>query len=163
MRCLRAIRFDASDERVFERAARADEFAVSGAALFAGADPAALAGKRRQAFRNGFLGAETLGFTTFAAVAEIDADAFERAINVFAYRLFAELGAPDLEEARRAARAEAELARDWADRPVNTVLAVERDWGTEGLVERVRIVPAPREKDHARVWGFVPDKAGGDA
>src|SRR5262249_15189795 len=56
MKLLKTIRFDASDERVFDLAAAPDEWAVSGALAFAGAAPNSLTGKSRQAFANGFLG-----------------------------------------------------------------------------------------------------------
>ncbi|MGE0630692.1 MAG: DUF6505 family protein, partial [Hyphomicrobiaceae bacterium] len=61
MKFLRAIRFDESDTRVFQRAAEPDEWLVSGATAFAGIEPAQLKGKLRQAFANGFLGIDTLG------------------------------------------------------------------------------------------------------
>src|SRR5262249_39229273 len=55
MRLLRTIRLDPSDTFVFERAADPGEWAVSGAFMFADADPDALAGKSRAAFRGGFV------------------------------------------------------------------------------------------------------------
>jgi hypothetical protein len=54
MKLLKTIRFDASDERVFELAAMPEEWAVSGAFAFAGLGADAIAGKTRQAFANGF-------------------------------------------------------------------------------------------------------------
>ncbi len=56
----RTIRLDPSDLVVFERAAEPGEWAVPGGFPFWDDDPAALAGKRRQAFRAGFLGAAQL-------------------------------------------------------------------------------------------------------
>lgn len=157
MKLLRTIRFDATDEKVFERAAGPDELAVAGAFLFADDTPETLTGKRRQAFRNGFLGLESFGFATFARVAEVPASEHARAIELLAYRLFAELGAPDLVTARAAAKDEVDFAAGLSAHPVNTVIAVEREIGEDGVVERFRIVPAPREKDHAKVWQPVPD------
>lgn len=153
MKLLRTIRFDASDEKVFALAAGPDELAVACAFLFAGDTAETLTGKRRQAFRNGFLGLESFGFATFACVAEVPESEHARAVELLAYRLFAEMGAPDLETARAAARGEVDYAAGLAAQPVNTVMAVERELGADGVVERFRIVPAPREKDHARVWG----------
>ena len=56
VKLLRTIRLDPSDTFVFERAAEPGEWAVSGAFMFADADPDALEGKARAAFRSGFLG-----------------------------------------------------------------------------------------------------------
>jgi len=153
VKLLRTIRFDATDEKVFERAAGPDELAVACGFLFADDTPGTLIGKRRQAFRNGFLGLESFGFATFACVAEVPLSEHARAIELLAYRLFAELGAPDLETARAAAKGEVDFTAGLAARPVNTVIAVERELGEDGVVERFHIVPAPREKDHATVWG----------
>ncbi len=153
MKLLRTIRFDSTDEKVFPRAAAADEIAVAGAFVFADDEPETLDGKRLQAFKSGFLGLESFGFSTFAAVAEISDADYARAIELLAYRLFAEFEAPDLEAARAAAREEVDFAAGLAAHPVNTIVAVERELDEDGIKERFRTVAAPREKDHAKVWG----------
>ena len=160
MKLLRTIRFDGTDERVFPLAAAADELAVAGAFLFADDDEETLVSKRSQAFRSGFLGLESFGFATFAVVAEMPDSEYARAIELLAYRFFAELGAPDLEAARAAAKEEVDFAAGLCAHPVNTVIAVEREMNEDGIKERFRVVPAPREKDHAKVWGV---ERGGDA
>src|SRR3546814_2248939 len=66
----RTIRLDPSDTFVYARAAEPGEWAVTGSFLFFGADPAALAGKERQAFRGGFLGIESFGWSTLVVVTE---------------------------------------------------------------------------------------------
>ena len=152
MKLLRTIRFDGTDEKVFPRASPADEIAVAGAFLFADDEPETLTGKRLQAFRSGFLGLESFGFSTFAAVAEVPEGDYVRAIELLAYRFFAELGAPDLETARTAAKDEVDYAASLCAHPLNTIVAVERELGEDGIKERFRVVPPPREKDHAKVW-----------
>jgi hypothetical protein len=64
MKLLRTIRLDASDTFVFDPPAAPGEWAVSGAFVFWNADPARLEGKARTAFRSGFLGVGTLGWST---------------------------------------------------------------------------------------------------
>src|SRR5262245_33215601 len=68
MKLLRTIRLDPSDTFVFERAAEPGEWAVSGAFMFV--DPAALEGKARAAFRGGFLGVASLGWSTLVQIVE---------------------------------------------------------------------------------------------
>ena len=68
MRFLRAIRFDESDTRIFERAALPGEWAIPGTFVFADADPETLGGKVRQAFAYGFLGIGSFGWSTFVEV-----------------------------------------------------------------------------------------------
>ena len=64
-RLLRTIRLDASDALVFPRAADPGEWAVPGGFCFWDDDVAALEGKRRQAFRAGFLGLASFGWSTW--------------------------------------------------------------------------------------------------
>jgi hypothetical protein len=160
VKLLRTIRFDGTDEKVFPRAAAPDEIAVAGAFLFADDEPETLTGKRLQAFRGGFLGVESFGFATFACVAEVSDGDYDRALEQLAYRFFAELGAPDLEAARAAAKDELEFAAGLCAHPVNTIIAVARELDEDGIKERFRVVPAPREKDHAKVW--YPSPLGGE-
>src|SRR5450432_810344 len=67
----RTIRLDPSDTFVFERAAEAGEWAVSGAFVFYDCDISALGQKQRVALRSGLLGIESLGWSTLAIVTEI--------------------------------------------------------------------------------------------
>ena len=80
VKLLRTIRLDASDTFVFERAAEPGEWAVPGGFMFWGADPRALAGRERQAFRAGFLGLDTFGWSTLAVVVEATEAEHEAAI-----------------------------------------------------------------------------------
>ena len=66
MKLLKTIRADPSDTFVFDRAAQPGEWAISGALMFAHLDPAGLRGKARAAFRAGFLGIDSLGWSTLA-------------------------------------------------------------------------------------------------
>lgn len=161
MRFPRTIRLDASDEQVFAHAADAGEWAVSGAFAFADHDPEGLAGKERQAFRSGFLGTRSFGRSTLVAVAEIDFLDYEAVVEALARHLHAAYGAPDLAAARAAAREEAEFAANLCTQPLNTLLAVERSFGPDGIVERFRAVEPPRETPHARLWTIVDEGEGG--
>src|SRR5262245_39724420 len=94
MKLLRTIRLDPSDTFVFERAAEPGEWAVPGAFAFAHADVPALAGKARAAFRSGFLGIGSLGWSTLVQVVEAsDADR-AAAVELLARRLVERFGAP---------------------------------------------------------------------
>ena len=153
----RTIRFDASDERVFERAAAAGEWAVSGAFAFAGADPAAITGKARQAFRSGFLGTASFGWSTFVAIAEITPEELARVTEALVAHLCSMYGAPSHEAARAAAEEELRFAAGLCTHKVNTLLAVEREFGPDGIVERYRTVERGQNAPHARIWTVVAD------
>lgn len=156
MKLLRTIRFDASDERVFERAAAPEEWAVVGTFAFADAEPDRLTGKALQAFRNGFLGLASFGWSTFVAVATIGEDEREAAIRALGRHLLERYGAPDEQTAMEAARGEIEAASSLCEPPPGTVLAIERRFEEPGIVERFRIVK-PQDDQHARIWAIVED------
>src|SRR3989440_7621213 len=70
VKLIRTIRLDPSDTFVFERAAEPGEWAVSGAFAFWNNDVAKLEGKARSTFRGGFLGVESLGWSTLVQIVE---------------------------------------------------------------------------------------------
>ncbi|MEE8204290.1 MAG: DUF6505 family protein [Alphaproteobacteria bacterium] len=156
MRFPRAIRLDDSDSRIFERAADPGEWAVPGSFAFADVTPEELAGKRRQAFAQGFLGTRSFGRTTLVEVAEIDAKDFEDVIERLALHFISDYGAPDLAAARPPARAEAEFAAGLCDHKLHTLLVLEREFTVEGVVDRFRVV-APRASAHAKIWSIDDD------
>src|SRR5690625_7364455 len=106
MRLARTIRFDASDENVFERAAESGEWAISGAFEFSNWTEEDVKGKRRQAFTNGWLGLESFGRATFVAVVEITEAEYEAAIDALAKHFMDAYGAPSAEAARPIAEEE---------------------------------------------------------
>ncbi len=75
IRLPRTLRLDPSDGIVFSRAAEPGEWAVPGGFAFWDEDPASMSGKRRQAFRAGFLGLGGFGWSTLVEVAEASAAA----------------------------------------------------------------------------------------
>lgn len=151
----RTIRLDASDDLAFPRAAEAGEWAVSGAFAFAGRDPAGITGKNRQAFANGFLGTGSFGWSTLVAVAEMPNGAFEAVVDALTHHFTAHYGAPGHEAARPAALEEAEFAAGLCEHGVNTLIAVERSFGEDGIIERFRTVQPARGQEHARIWEIV--------
>ena len=96
----RTIRLDPSDTFVFERAAEPGEWAVSGAFVFWNRDPATLGQKQRVALRSGFLGIDSLGWSTLAIVTEATEAEREAMIERLAGQLVEKFGAPDVERRR---------------------------------------------------------------
>jgi hypothetical protein len=126
VKLLRTIRLDPSDTFVFERAAEPGELAVSGAFVFWDNDVAALSGKGRNAFRSGFLGVESLGWSTLVQIVEAKEGDRDAAVDALAQRLVEQFGAPDLATARKAAAEEVAFAESLCDHPVDTLVAVHR-------------------------------------
>ena len=126
MKLLRTIRLDQSDTFVFDRAAEPGEWAVSGAFMFAGVDPATLTGKARAAFRAGLLGVESLGWSTLAQIVEASEDDRVAAVELLAKQLVADFGAPSIAEAVAAAEEEIAFASSLCTHPLDTLIAVHR-------------------------------------
>ncbi len=155
---LQTLRFDASDEQVFERVAGPDEWAVSGAFAFSALREAPV-GKLRQAFANGFLSLESFGRATFVTVADC-ADALRaNLVEILACHFVEHYGAPNLEVARPAAAEEIAFALDLCrDQPINRLFAVQRRFDEEGQIhETFHVVEPPGEAPHAKVWKVVGD------
>ena len=83
MKLLRTIRLDPSDSFVFPRAAEPGEWAVTGSFLFWGRDPATLTGKERAAFRAGFVGVDSLGFSTLVVAQPIHPEERRAAVDAY--------------------------------------------------------------------------------
>src|SRR6185503_14567342 len=76
-----------SHEASAHHAAEPGEWAVTGTFMFAEADLAALEGKARTAFRAGFLGTASLGWSTLVQVVEAGEDGRRAAIDTLARQL----------------------------------------------------------------------------
>jgi len=141
VRLARTLRFDESDERVFERAAEPDEWAISGAFEFSDWTEEMLAGKARQAFANGWLGLESFGRATFVATAKIEEAEFAALVEHLARHFVERYGAPDQDAARPVAEEELRfMAAMCADHEPNTLLVVQRDLVEAGVSESFRSI-----------------------
>jgi Family of unknown function (DUF6505) len=157
----RTIRLDPSDTFVFERAAVPGEWAVSGAFVFWNQDPATLGQKQRVALRSGFLGIDSLGWSTLAVVTEATEAERQAVVERLAGQLVEKFGAPDLAAARGAAEDEVAFAASLCDHPSQTLLAVQRSVEHGEIRERFRTLK-PREAAagadqlhaHARAFTF---------
>ncbi len=136
----RTLRLDPSDTVVFPRAAEPGEWAVPGGFAFWDDTPEALEGKRRQAFRGGFLGLRSFGWSTLVEVAEATPGEREAALAALAAHIRAEYGAPDAAAAHAAAAEELGFAESLCEgHAPGTVLAVTRSHDEGGEVrERFR-------------------------
>ena len=155
MKLLRTIRLDPSDSFIFARAAEPGEWAISGAFLFAEADPASLQGKALAAFRGGFLGVPSLGWSTLVQIVEVDAAQRAAAVESVAQALLARLGAPDLAAARAAAADEIAFAESLCSHPKNTLIAVHRSAEEGGIRERFRSLHARGDVKTLPVFAFL--------
>ena len=152
----RTIRLDPSDTFVFARAAEPGEWAVSGAFVFWNRDPATLDQKQRVALRSGFLGIDSLGWSTLAVVTEATEAERQTMIERLAAPLMETFGAPDITAARLAAGEEIAFAASLCEHPPQTLLAVQRSVENGEIRERFRTLkPRPAAADADRLHAYA--------
>ncbi len=157
IRLPRAIRLDPSDTLVFRRAAEPGEWLVTGSFLFDPAQVEALDAKGRVAFRSGFLGVSSFGWSTLAVVTEASEAERESAVAQLAAQLIEKLGAPDLAAAREAAEGEIAFAASLCDHPAQTLLALHRNLEDGEIRERFRMLTprASHDTEGFRAFEFI--------
>jgi uncharacterized protein DUF6505 len=155
VKLLRTIRLDPSDTFIFEPAAEPGEWAVTGGFVFWDTDPDALSGKVRAAFRSGFLGIDSLGWSTLVQIVDASAGDRAAAIELLAQRLVERFGAPDLAAARAAAEEEVTFAASLCDHPAGTLIAMHRAREDGAVRETFRSL-RPREGEKPlRAFAFM--------
>jgi hypothetical protein len=163
LKLLRTLRLDPSDTFVFDRAAEPGEWAVTGSVLFWGIELDGASPKMRAAFRAGFLGLRSHGFSTLVEVAEIGAEERAALETHLADALLHRFGAPGPEAAAEAARDEIAFAASLCDHPAGTVIAMHRTVEGGTIKEQFRTLRrregatpgADRLHAHARAFDFV--------
>jgi hypothetical protein len=163
VKLLRTIRLDVSDTFVFEKAAEPGEWAVSGAFAFWDRDPSALEGKARSAFRGGFLGVASLGWSTLVQVVEASEDDRLAVVDTLAKKLVANFGAPTVADARAAAEEEVAFAESLCSQPRDTLVAVHRSFDNGEVRETFRTLRPREGQKPARAFSFLEVEGENDA
>src|ERR1700732_4473511 len=155
VKLLKTVRADPSDTFVFHKAAEPGEWAVSGAFRFANLDPASLTGKTRAAFRGGFLGVDSFGWSTLAQIVEVSEEQRAAAVVQLAARLLERCGAPNLKTAQLASEEEIAFAASLCSHPQGMLIAVSRRYENEATRESFRTLQANALPNPAPVFSFV--------
>ncbi len=156
----RTIRLDPSDTVVFANAAEPGEWSVPGTFLFAGRDPAGFGRKEQIAFRSGFLGLSSFGWSTLVVVTEARADERAEAVSLLARQLVAHLGAPGLAEALPAAEEEIGLAEELCrGHDIGTLIALHRAAEAGEIREQFRTLKPRQDTGFAAGYLSGHDKA----
>ena len=166
MTLLRTIALDPSDTFVFDVAAEPGDWAVSGAFRFYDRDPAALAGKDRAAFRGGFLGVQSWGWSTLVQIVPATAEDRRALVELLATQLVEKFGAPDLATARPAAEEEVAFVESLCTHPISSLIAVHRSISDGEVRESFRRLQLKEGQDrHDKAFSFMEiedDDAGPD-
>jgi hypothetical protein len=155
MKLLRTIRLDPSDTFIFANPAEPGEWAVSGAFVFADGDPGRLEGKARSAFRGGFLGVQSFGWSTLVQIVEASEQDHAAAVDALARQLIDRFGAPGLPEAKAAAEEEFAFAKSLCDQPADTLIAVHRGYEDGEIREAFRTLRPRNGPKPLRAFAFL--------
>jgi hypothetical protein len=155
VKLIRTIRLDPSDTFVFERAAEPGEWAISGAFVFSDIDSATLQGKARTAFRAGFLGIASLGWSTLVQIVSASEEDRIAAVDALAGQLVAHFGAPNLNAARVAAEEEIAFAASLCNHAPNTLIAVHRTSENGEIHEAFRTLRPRNGPKPLRAFSFL--------
>jgi hypothetical protein len=155
MKLLRTIALDPSDTFVFDVPAEPGDWAVSGAFRFCDRDPAKLSGKDRSAFRSGFLGVHSWGWSTLAQIVRATEDDRRTLVELLARQLVERLGAPDLEAARLAAEEEVAFVQSLCTHPISTLIAVHRSASDGEVRESFRRLQLREGQGHGKAFSFM--------
>jgi hypothetical protein len=155
MKMLRTIRLDPSDTFIFAPAAEPGEWAVSGSFAFWNSDPATLEGKDRTAFRSGFLGVDSMGWSTLVQIVEASEKDRAQAVELLAQRLVEKFGAPDVKAASAAAEEEIAFAQSLAAQDKDTLVAVHRSYEDGKIRESFRTLRPRNGPPPMRAFSFM--------
>jgi Family of unknown function (DUF6505) len=164
VKLLRTIALDPSDTFVFDMPAEPGDWAVSGAFRFWDRDPTKLQGKDRWAFRGGFLGVQSWGWSTLAQIVHATEDDRRSLVDLLAKRLVERFGAPDLATARLAAEEEVAFAQSLCTHPVSALIAIHRTASDGEVRESFRRLQLREGQGHSKAFSFmeVEDDTGPD-
>jgi len=155
LKLLRTIQLDASDTFVFETAAEPGEWAVSGAFVFWNRDAASLQGRTRTAFRSGFLGVRSLGWSTLVQIVEASEEDRDAVVESLARQLMTHFGAPTIDDATAAAEEEVTFIESLCDQPLDTLIAVHRSFEESAVRESFRTLRPRNGPKPLRAFSFL--------
>src|SRR5215475_12997766 len=155
VKLLRTIALDPSDTFVFDVPAEPGDWAVSGAFRFCDGDPAKLNGKDRSAFRSGFLGVQSWGWSTLAQIVPATEDDRRTLVELLASQLVERFGAPDLATARLAAEEEVAFAQSLCTHPIGGLIAVHRSASNGEVRESFRRLRLREGERHGNAFSFM--------
>jgi hypothetical protein len=155
MKLLRTIAFDSSDTFVFDVPAEPGDWAVSGAFRFCDRDPAKLNGKDRSAFRSGFLGVHSWGWSTLAQIVRATEEDRRALVDLLARQLVERFGAPDLATAHFAAEEEVAFVQSLCIHPISALIAVHRSVSDGEVRESFRRLQLREGQGHGKAFSFM--------
>jgi hypothetical protein len=109
----------------------------------------------RTAFRSGFLGLSTLGWSTLVQIVEASESDRRVAIQTLARQLLSKFGAPTIEAATAAAEEEIAFSASLCTQPNDTLIALHRTFENGAVRESFRTLRPRSGSRPARAFSFI--------
>ena len=140
MKLAKTVQLDISDTKIFETPANVGEWALAGTFTFVDSNPDGWSNKQKLCFETAWLGVGSFGYSTFVQTTDISPSEFEELLDTVAKHLTEKYGAPSKDEAEKAAKLEIDDMTTLCEHPAGTLLAIERTFSDDNIMERTRIV-----------------------
>jgi Family of unknown function (DUF6505) len=118
-------------------------------------NPATLDGKARAAFRSGFLGVSSLGWSTLVQIVQTTEAERTSLVALLAEQLVRHFGAPTRAAAKAAAEEEVAFAESLCTVPQDSIIAVHRTYEDGAVRESFRTLRPRDGVKPARVFSFL--------
>ena len=140
MKLAKTVQLDISDTKIFETPANVGEWALAGTFTFVDSNPNDWSNKQKLCFETAWLGVGSFGYSTFVQTTNIYPSEYEQLLDTVTRHLTQKYGAPNQNEAKKAAKLEIDDMTTLCEHPPGTLLAIERTFSGDNIVERTRIV-----------------------
>ena len=160
IKILKTMRLDLSDLNVFRSVAGPGEIAIPGSFAFVDMEYRKLTNKDKLAYQMSWLGVESFGFSTLVEIGYATSDVLDKAVERLAVHFVREYDAPSIAQALPVAREELSYAASLCEHDVGTILAIERQDGADGIVERIRPIDPSGLDMHQglKIWDIVVEE-----
>src|SRR5262249_53229131 len=111
--------------------------------------------KDRSAFRSGFLGVRSWGWSTLAQIVPATEDDRRTLVELLAGQLIERFGAPDLATARLVAEEEVAFAQSLCTHPISALIAVHRSASDGEVRESFRRLQLREGQRHGKAFSFM--------
>lgn len=149
---------DVSDTQVFEHAARPGEWAVTGSFSFSDVNIEDLNRKQRLAFKSGWVGIPSGGYSTLVQVTSATQSEFDDVVLQLAQLFVQAYGAPDIDQATPVARDEVLYVSSLCEYDEGTLLSLSRELKEDGIREIVRPVNLDKNSTQAiKIWELIEE------
>ena len=154
MKLAKIILLDDSDKKIYPQPSKHGEWAITGTFMFSNVDHNYWTKSEQIAFRDGWLGLETLGYSTFVQITSLSKKQKHIIIERIASIIHERFHPPSDQVAVEAATDELNDMIALCEHPIGTLLAINRELNEKDIQEKVRTVQLPTDSSLIPIWAI---------